>query len=107
MSFAIVRAARRRAPVVADGTVNGHGDFRTAIDFVASAGEHVRVDGLYPIMSDKLVFAKRRHVETGSVNFSYGAQCRNAENVLVLQNKPLIAALYATRFPNFLYESAE
>ena len=107
MSFAIVRAARRRAPVVADGTVNSRGDFRMAIDFVASAGVHVRVDGQFPILSDKFVFAKRRHVETGSVNFSYGAQRRNAENVLVLQNKPLIAALYATRFPNLLYESAE
>ena len=107
MSFAIVRAARRRAAVVADGAVNGHDDLRTKFDFVASAGVHVRVDGRYPIMSDKFVFAKRRHVETGGVNFSYGAQCRNAENVLVLQNKPLIAALYATRFPSLRNESAE
>ena len=107
MSFAIVRAARRRAAVVADGAVNGHDDLRTKFDFAARTGLRVRVEGQFPILSDKFVFAKRRHVETGGVNFSYGAQCRNAQNVLVLQNKPLIAALYATRFPSLRNESAE
>jgi len=107
MNFAIVCAARRRAPDVADGAVNGLDDLRTKFDFVARTGLRVRVDGQFPIMSDKFVFAKRRHVETGSANFRLGAQCRNAENVLVLQNKPLIAALYATQFPSLRNESAE
>ena len=52
----------------------------TAATFLANKGVPVRVDYRYAIMHDKFVVVDGERVETGSFNFTAGAEKRNAEN---------------------------
>ncbi len=49
-------------------------------------------DNQLSIAHNKVMIFDRKTVETGSFNFTYSAQHRNAENVLIIQNKALAAA---------------
>lgn len=61
------------------------------------AGLDVRKDGIRGNMHHKVFIIDRKIVVTGSYNFSYYAETRNDENVLILYS-PEIAALYLQEF---------
>ena len=65
---------------------------------LADAGIRVRLDGQHAAAHDKIVLidaeSNRPVVITGSFNFTYSAQHRNAENLLMLGGNPTLAANY-------------
>jgi phosphatidylserine/phosphatidylglycerophosphate/cardiolipin synthase-like enzyme len=79
----------------------------TAATFMANEGVPVRVDYRYAIMHDKFIVVDGETVETGSFNFTAGAEKRNAENVLVLHGDLAVAAKYAGEWERLWGESEE
>jgi phosphatidylserine/phosphatidylglycerophosphate/cardiolipin synthase-like enzyme len=66
----------------------------TGATFLANAGIPTRTSSRYAIMHNKFLVIDDKHVQTGSFNYTKGAQQRNAENVIVLWNQPAIAVTY-------------
>ena len=64
------------------------------ISFLSSRGIDVRLNGKYNIMHHKFIIIDKRHIQTGSFNYSGSAVNKNAENVLVLWNVPELAEKY-------------
>ncbi|SDR63448.1 PLD-like domain-containing protein [Rhizobiales bacterium GAS113] len=104
---ALIRAVQRGVKVhlVADAQENPGKGGRSRVEYVAAAGVAVRFDDVYPIMHDKFIVVDTDTVETGSFNFTYGAQRKNAENVLVLWHAAAVARLYAQHFDELWAES--
>jgi phosphatidylserine/phosphatidylglycerophosphate/cardiolipin synthase-like enzyme len=69
-------------------------DRYTSATFLANAGIPKRTSSRYAIMHNKFLVIDGNHVQTGSFNYTKGAQERNAENVIVLWNQPAIAVTY-------------
>lgn len=65
-----------------------------AMNLLVNAGIPVRTVSQFKIMHDKVVISDRRHVETGSFNFSRAAASSNSENVLVIRDYPVLAESY-------------
>lgn len=62
--------------------------------YMVNAGVPVWVDYKPAIAHNKIMIIDGREVITGSFNFTYSAQHRNAENVLILNNVPQLAEIY-------------
>jgi len=56
-------------------------------------------------MHNKFIVIDADTVETGSFNFTYAAQRKNAENVLMLWHAGAVARLYVQRFNELWAES--
>ncbi|MHB0990266.1 MAG: phospholipase D family nuclease [Burkholderiales bacterium] len=63
--------------------------------YVANAGIPVWIDYMPSIAHNKVMIVDGKEVITGSFNFTAAAQRHNAENVLILDNAPELAAVYA------------
>ena len=63
-------------------------------NFLAENGVAVRKNALYPNMHDKFMVIDGETIELGSFNYTRTAEEQNAENVLVLHNRPDIAKAY-------------
>jgi len=63
--------------------------------FVARAGVKTYIDSKHPIAHDKVMIIDQHEVITGSFNFTRAADEKNAENLLVLQSRPLAARYIA------------
>ena len=75
-------------------TEDQSGKARHALAALINAGVPVRTVAAWPIQHSKLIVVDRRHVETGSYNFSAAAANRNSENVLVVWDNPALATAY-------------
>ena len=60
-------------------------------DFLAHSGIPVSIDAAHSIAHNKVMVIDDETVITGSFNFTKAAEERNAENLLVLQDKDLAA----------------
>lgn len=65
-----------------------------ALSTLYHAGIPVRTVSAWAIQHSKVIIADRRHVETGSYNYSASAADRNSENVLVVWENPELAGQY-------------
>lgn len=74
-------------------------------DFLQNSGIPVYSDGTYAIAHNKVVVIDNKTVVTGSFNFTRQAENSNAENLLVLSNKPLLAQAYESNFAQHLGHS--
>nr|WP_234472883.1 phospholipase D family protein [Pantoea sp. S61] len=72
---------------------------------LACAGVDVRLNGMYSIMHNKFMITDGSAVETGSFNYTFSAEKRNAENALVIQDEPGIAREYQEEFNRLWNES--
>ncbi|RFB76681.1 phospholipase D family nuclease [Methylovirgula sp. 4M-Z18] len=97
---ALIRAAARgvRVYVVLDAKANSPYDDKSKIAYLRDAGVNVCANSRYPVMHNKFAIIDGKHVETGSFNYSYAAEARNAENVIVVWNMPDLAAKYDQQF---------
>jgi phosphatidylserine/phosphatidylglycerophosphate/cardiolipin synthase-like enzyme len=94
-------AAHRRGidvQVLADATQ--HAKVRSsALPALAAAGIAVWLDAKYQNAHNKVIVTDADEpdavVITGSFNFTWTAQHRNAENMLIVRNNPAVAARYA------------
>lgn len=97
-------AARRRGVdvrILLDAEQNAKAS-ASAADELAAAGIPVRLETKYQNAHNKVVVVDagtpRATVVTGSFNFTWTAQHRNAENVLVVRDNPALAERYATNW---------
>jgi len=63
----------------------------SSADFVAHAGIVTFIDGAHSIAHNKVMIVDGEVVLTGSFNFTTAAEQRNAENLLVIHDRPLAA----------------
>jgi phosphatidylserine/phosphatidylglycerophosphate/cardiolipin synthase-like enzyme len=66
------------------------------------AGIPVAIDYSVAIAHNKVMIIDQRNVITGSFNYTVSAQRRNAENVILFQNCPMLAAPYIQNWNNRL-----
>lgn len=96
---ALLRAKHRGVDVrvVADEKHNlreSDGKAAHALAALRNAGVPVRTVSQWAAQHSKTIVADRRHVQTGSFNYSAAAASRNSENVIVVWNNPGMAATY-------------
>lgn len=100
---ALLAARQRgvRVSLLADAAMadNRH---RSRVAELARDGIDVRLETRYAAAHNKLVLidAEGAHpvVITGSYNFTFSAQARNAENLLILRDNPALAGAYLTNW---------
>jgi len=95
---ALVRARRRgvEVEVVLDGyeqKEHGHVTAR----FLKAGGVNVWLDNNHVCAHNKVIIIDRRTVITGSFNFTYAAEDKNAENLLIITSEEL-SALYTDTY---------
>lgn len=99
LARALIGAQRRGVPVrlLADRemVVNGQ---KSQVPVLAAAGIEVRLETRYASAHNKILLIDAEGgdpaVITGSYNFTFSAQARNAENILVLRGNPALARAY-------------
>ena len=92
---ALVKAAERGVDVevIADKS-NDRGRY-SGTTYMRNHGVPVWIDDSVRIAHNKVMIFDGKSVLTGSFNFSRAAQRDNAENVLLVEDSPALAALYA------------
>ena len=92
---------------VLDDKSNRHGDTRSKRDYLTACGVDVKTDARYAIMHDKFIVVDAKHVETGSFNYTYAANARNAENAIVVWNNTAMAQRYQSEFDRLFSEAMD
>lgn len=99
LAHALIDAARRgvRVDVLADREMTAKGE-NSLIPMLAEAGIPVALETRYAAAHNKIILIDPTEataaVITGSYNFTYSAQVRNAENLLILRGNPALARAY-------------
>ena len=95
---ALVRAHQRGAKVQVLLDEKSDATNRYVIGLLHAAGIPIRLDGAHAIAHNKVMVIDSGHsdcaVITGSFNFTYAAQHRNAENALILRGNPPLCEAY-------------
>jgi len=73
--------------------------------YLKDRGITVFTDGDHPIAHNKVIVLDGRTVITGSFNFTKQAENANAENLMILADRPAIASAYERNFENHLSHS--
>ena len=104
---ALINAQKRGAKVEIIFDQDGQKDqnYKTAKAFLKS-GVAVYLDGNHASAHNKLIIIDRETVLTGSFNFTYSAETKNAENVLIVKSKAL-AGLYAENWYSHVKHSSK
>ncbi len=95
---ALIRARKRgvEVEVILDGYEQKEHKHVTA-RVLRAGGVNVRLDNRHACAHNKLIIIDRRTVITGSFNFTYAAEDKNAENLLIIASEHL-AALYTDNY---------
>jgi phosphatidylserine/phosphatidylglycerophosphate/cardiolipin synthase-like enzyme len=99
LANALIDASRRgvRVEVLADQEMLLKGD-KSQIPRLAEAGIPVWLETRYAVAHNKIILVDPLEagaaVITGSYNFTFSAQARNAENLLILRGNPALVRLY-------------
>ncbi|HMC12592.1 MAG TPA: phospholipase D family protein [Pirellulaceae bacterium] len=70
----------------------------SGLDFVARAGIPTLIDAAHAIAHNKIILIDRLTIITGSFNFTTNAEKSNAENLLVIRNRPDLYQAYENNF---------
>lgn len=105
IALALVRAKKNgiNIRVVADKKANKRK--YTAIHYLTNNKILVRLNNKYQIMHNKFMIIDGKSIETGSLNYTKAALCRNAENIIYLKEQPAIAEKYIIEFNRLWNES--
>jgi phosphatidylserine/phosphatidylglycerophosphate/cardiolipin synthase-like enzyme len=99
LAQALIEAHRRgvNVEILADRDMLLKGD-RSQIPRLAEAGIHVWLETRYAAAHNKIMLldplGEEAVVVTGSYNYSYSAQARNAENLLIFRGNPALSRAY-------------
>ena len=99
---ALVDAHRRGVKVILVNDKKAADEPGSKVAEAAEAGIDVRVDGRHPIAHNKIMLIDGRTIITGSFNFTNQAENSNAENLLVLHDKPELYKGYEASFQQHL-----
>jgi phosphatidylserine/phosphatidylglycerophosphate/cardiolipin synthase-like enzyme len=75
--------------------------------FFRNQGVPVYIDDRHAIAHNKIILIDGKTIITGSFNFSQAAENRNAENLLVIDDKPGLVRAYRQNFDEHLQHSVE
>lgn len=100
---ALLAAQQRGVAVNAKTAGEKHGKAA----YLASQGVGVRLNGQYSIQHNKFAVIDHQTVQTGSANYTASAFTRNAENVVVMDNEPVVASAYRQEFERLWRETDE
>lgn len=79
------------------------------LEELVAAGISVRLEVRYAAAHNKVILidaeSNRPTVITGSYNFTFSAQARNAENLLILRDNPLLARAYLANWQRHAREA--
>jgi phosphatidylserine/phosphatidylglycerophosphate/cardiolipin synthase-like enzyme len=81
------------------------GEQYSGATYLANHGIETYTDGEHPIAHNKVMILDGATVITGSFNFTRQAETSNAENLLIIEGKPKLAAAYAKNFEAHLGHS--
>ncbi|MBU9360534.1 phospholipase D family protein (plasmid) [Burkholderia multivorans] len=97
---ALLKAKRSGVDVqlVVDAAESKNAAAAAALNLLSTAGVPIRLNDRYRIQHDKVIVVDRKHVETGSFNFSRAAARSNSENVVVLWDRSDVAAQYLSHW---------
>ncbi|MDP3372445.1 MAG: phospholipase D family protein [Candidatus Paracaedibacteraceae bacterium] len=101
---ALLRAHQRGVSVTIIADKSQQRERHTQIKFLNNAGISVYIDHKPAIAHNKVILIDSETVISGSYNFSNAAENRNAENVLIIKSKEIVA-LYQRNFKNRLLVS--
>lgn len=90
---ALVRAQNRGASVLVIVDREATGNPHSVVPFLMRSGVTVHVDGQHAIAHNKIIIIDEKTTFTGSYNFSEGANKKNAENSIRIDDIPT-ALLY-------------
>lgn len=86
---ALVQAHKRGAKVMVILDKSQRTEKYTSATYLANAGVPTFIDAQHAIAHNKIMIIDKERVITGSFNFTKAAEDKNAENLLVIQNREL------------------
>jgi phosphatidylserine/phosphatidylglycerophosphate/cardiolipin synthase-like enzyme len=98
----LIRAKQRGVKISPVLDKTNRGQKYSAARLLKEAGIPVTIDDKHAIAHNKIMIIDNRVVITGSFNFTAGAENRNAENLLILEDIPEITQAYRENFQNHL-----
>ena len=105
IALALFNAKKRGVDIkIVSDEKSNHGKYSVA-RFLSNQGLNVRLNRNYPIMHNKFIVVDNKTVETGSFNYTQAAANKNAENVIVIWNNPVVASKYATECKRLFNEA--
>jgi phosphatidylserine/phosphatidylglycerophosphate/cardiolipin synthase-like enzyme len=102
---AVVSAHKRGVQVIAVLDPGQQSDLYHAAAFFYNAGIPVYIDHQHKTANNKIMLIDGRVIITGSFNFTKAADESNAENLLILVDKPQLYAAYEKNFQTHLRHS--
>ena len=103
---ALVEAHERGVQITVILDKSNKTDRYSAADFVRNAGIPVYIDAEHAIAHNKIMLIDGRTILTGSFNFTKQAEKSNAENLLVIKDRPDLFNKYYANFQTHLGHSA-
>ena len=77
----------------------------SSADFLAHAGIETYIDAEHAIAHNKVMLIDGHTLITGSFNFTHNAESSNAENLLIIHDRPDLYAAYQQNFQHHLHHS--
>ena len=102
---ALVDAKRRGVDVQVILDKSQRGERYSSATFLANEGVPTYIDAAHKIAHNKVMIIDGQTVITGSFNFTKSAEEGNAENLLVINNAPELAARYSANWKEHLGHS--
>ncbi|HTU25753.1 MAG TPA: phospholipase D family protein [Pirellulales bacterium] len=102
---ALVDAHNRGVQIAVILDKSNRTDHYSAADFVQHAGIPTYIDAQHAIAHNKIMLIDGRTIITGSFNFTKQAEKNNAENMLVIKNRPDLYGKYYENFQHHLSHS--
>lgn len=102
---ALVEARERGVEIIAVLDKSQRTEQYSSADFVAHAGIPTFIDDKHAIAHNKIMLIDGVTIITGSFNFTKSAEHQNAENLLIITNKPVLYTAYLANFQRHLDHS--
>jgi phosphatidylserine/phosphatidylglycerophosphate/cardiolipin synthase-like enzyme len=102
---ALIAAQRRGVKITAVLDKSNWTQKYSAATFLKNVGVPVFIDDKHAIAHNKVMIIDNRVVITGSFNFTMGAETKNAENLLILEDMPDLTRAYRENFQKHLRHS--
>lgn len=103
ISLALLNAKKRGVDIKVLADKKASGNRYTAVTFLKNHKIETCLTGHYSIMHNKFIIIDDEFVETGSFNYSGAAAKKNAENIVLINNKN-VAKIYKHEFDRLYNE---
>jgi phosphatidylserine/phosphatidylglycerophosphate/cardiolipin synthase-like enzyme len=99
---ALIRAHKRGVKITSVLDKSNRTQKYSAATFLNNVGIPVYIDDKHAIAHNKIMLIDSRVVITGSFNFTMAAETKNAENLLIIEDRPELTRPYMENFQQHL-----